>query len=114
MHVIQLKILDPRLGTEFPLPDYATPGSAGMDLRACIDKPVLLVSGDIDEFTTHDTHIDAFASQIKISQQPCCCRARDSVTNTASSSETWSGSSIPITRDRSTCRAGTGVRMPMR
>jgi len=45
MHVIQLKILDPRLGTEFPLPDYATPGSAGMDLRACIDKPVLLEPG---------------------------------------------------------------------
>ena len=40
MHSIQLKILDPRIGTEFPLPDYATPGSAGMDLRACIEAVV--------------------------------------------------------------------------
>jgi len=35
---IQVKILDDRIGNEFPLPAYATPGSAGMDLRACIDK----------------------------------------------------------------------------
>ncbi|MDD3608959.1 MAG: dUTP diphosphatase [Halothiobacillaceae bacterium] len=46
MHSIQLKILDPRIGTEFPLPDYATPGSAGMDLRACIDAPVALLPGE--------------------------------------------------------------------
>jgi len=45
MRAIQLKILDPRLGTEFPLPEYATHGSAGMDLRACIDAPVLLEPG---------------------------------------------------------------------
>ncbi len=45
MRAIQLKILDSRLGTEFPLPDYATPGSAGMDLRACIEKPILLEPG---------------------------------------------------------------------
>ncbi|MCU0990954.1 MAG: dUTP diphosphatase, partial [Xanthomonadales bacterium] len=32
MKPVQIKILDPRLGTEFPLPDYATPGSAGLDL----------------------------------------------------------------------------------
>ncbi len=36
---IDLKILDPRIGTEFPLPAYATPGSAGLDLRACLDAP---------------------------------------------------------------------------
>ncbi|MDH3401965.1 MAG: dUTP diphosphatase, partial [Chromatiales bacterium] len=36
MQSIQLKILDPRLGAEFPVPDYATSGSAGMDLRACL------------------------------------------------------------------------------
>ncbi len=34
---IQLKILDPRLGRDIPLPEYATDGSAGMDLRACVD-----------------------------------------------------------------------------
>ena len=45
MRAIQLKILDPRLGTEFPLPEYATHGSAGMDLRACIDAPILLEPG---------------------------------------------------------------------
>lgn len=39
---IQLKILDQRLGTEFPLPHYATEGSAGLDLRACIDKPLII------------------------------------------------------------------------
>ncbi|MGD8385072.1 MAG: dUTP diphosphatase [Lysobacterales bacterium] len=34
---IELKILDPRLGRDIPLPEYATDGSAGMDLRACVD-----------------------------------------------------------------------------
>jgi dUTP pyrophosphatase len=43
---VQIKILDPRLGTEFPLPDYATGGSAGMDLRACIDEPLLIETGE--------------------------------------------------------------------
>ena len=42
---IDLKILDPRIGTEFPLPAYATPGSAGLDLRACLDEPLTLVPG---------------------------------------------------------------------
>ena len=37
---IQLKILDPRIGNSIPLPTYATPGSAGIDLRVCIDKPM--------------------------------------------------------------------------
>ncbi len=36
MHKIQLKILDPRLGHEIPMPNYATDGSAGIDLRACL------------------------------------------------------------------------------
>lgn len=45
MKKIQLKILDSRLGTEFPLPDYATPGSAGMDLRALLDEPLELEPG---------------------------------------------------------------------
>ena len=46
MQKIQLKILDPRLGNEFPLPHYATDGSAGMDMRACLDAPLELVPGD--------------------------------------------------------------------
>ena len=37
MTAIELKVLDPRLGAEFPLPAYATDGSAGIDLRACLD-----------------------------------------------------------------------------
>jgi dUTP pyrophosphatase len=45
MQPIQLKILDERIGREFPLPAYATPGSAGMDLRACLDAPITLVPG---------------------------------------------------------------------
>ena len=42
---IQLKILDDRIGTRFPLPDYATDGSAGMDMRACIDEEIHLPPG---------------------------------------------------------------------
>jgi dUTP pyrophosphatase len=45
MRKIQLKILDDRLGRDIPLPEYATPGSAGLDLRACIDAPMLLQPG---------------------------------------------------------------------
>ena len=43
---IELKILDARIGTEYPLPAYATPGSAGMDLRALLDAPLTLAPGD--------------------------------------------------------------------
>lgn len=39
---IQLKILDPRIGHEFALPEYATHASAGLDLRACLDAPLQL------------------------------------------------------------------------
>ncbi|GHG76870.1 deoxyuridine 5'-triphosphate nucleotidohydrolase [Alishewanella longhuensis] len=42
---IDLKILDSRIGTEFPLPAYATTGSAGLDLRACLDAPLSLAPG---------------------------------------------------------------------
>ncbi len=45
MQKIELKILDSRLGAEFPLPDYATAGSAGMDLRALLDEPLDLAPG---------------------------------------------------------------------
>ncbi|GGZ07636.1 MULTISPECIES: dUTP diphosphatase [Shewanella] len=42
---IELKILDGRIGNEFPLPAYATPGSAGMDLRAMLDAPLTVAPG---------------------------------------------------------------------
>lgn len=45
MKKLQVKILDPRIGHEFPLPSYATTGSAGMDLRACLDEPLDLQPG---------------------------------------------------------------------
>ena len=43
---VDVKILDPRVGTEFPLPEYATDGSAGMDLRAILDKDQELLPGE--------------------------------------------------------------------
>jgi dUTP pyrophosphatase len=43
---VQLKILDPRLGTDFPLPQYATEGSAGMDLPACVDEALDIAPGE--------------------------------------------------------------------
>ncbi|MDQ1362639.1 MAG: dUTP pyrophosphatase [Pseudomonadota bacterium] len=46
MKKIQLKILDSRIGTQIPLPEHATSGSAGMDLRACIDQTLTLKPGD--------------------------------------------------------------------
>jgi len=46
MQKIQLKILDKRLGSEFPLPHYATAGSAGMDMRACVDAPLEIAPGE--------------------------------------------------------------------
>ena len=46
MKKIQLKILDKRIGTQIPLPEHATTGSAGMDLRACIDQTLTLKPGE--------------------------------------------------------------------
>ena len=43
---LAVKLLDPRLGNEFPLPSYATEGSAGMDLRALLDAPLTLQPGE--------------------------------------------------------------------
>ena len=43
---LELKILDPRLGDGIPLPEPATAGSAGMDLRAALDAPLTLAPGD--------------------------------------------------------------------
>jgi len=42
---LKVRILDARVGSEFPLPAYATDGSAGLDLRACLDAPLLLAPG---------------------------------------------------------------------
>jgi dUTP pyrophosphatase len=49
---VQLKILDPRMGTEFELPTYGTPGSAGMDLRACLSEPLTLEPGQTQLIST--------------------------------------------------------------
>lgn len=46
MKPVEYRILDPRIGADFPMPAYATPGSAGMDLRACLDAPLDLAPGD--------------------------------------------------------------------
>jgi len=46
MRKIELKILDPRIGSEFPLPAYATDGSAGLDLRACLEQPLEIKPGE--------------------------------------------------------------------
>lgn len=46
MRSIQLKILDPRVGDAIPLPHYATDGSAGLDMRACIDEALTVGPGD--------------------------------------------------------------------
>ena len=43
---VQIKAIDSRLGQQFPLPDYATDGSAGMDLRACVDEPLRIAPGE--------------------------------------------------------------------
>ena len=46
MQSIQLKVLDPRIGSEFPLPRYETEGAAGLDLRACVDAPAVIAPGE--------------------------------------------------------------------
>jgi len=47
-----VRILDARLGHEFPLPAYATDGSAGLDLRACVEAPLLLAAGSAELIPT--------------------------------------------------------------
>lgn len=49
---LQVRLLDPRLGREQPLPAYATAGSAGVDLRACLDEPLLLAPGAVELIPT--------------------------------------------------------------
>ncbi|RKG33906.1 dUTP diphosphatase [Acinetobacter guerrae] len=59
---VQVKILDSRLGNEWPLPSYATVGSAGLDLRACVDEAIQIEPGQTVLVKTgmaiyiHDTH----------------------------------------------------------
>ncbi len=43
---VQVKILDPRIGNDIAMPEYATNGSAGLDLRACIDKTLTINPGE--------------------------------------------------------------------
>jgi dUTP pyrophosphatase len=62
---IELKILNPRIGKELPLPKHATPGSAGLDLRACLDAPLDLEPGETKLIPTgiaihiRDSHLAA-------------------------------------------------------
>lgn len=46
MQKIQLKITNPKIGNEYPLPTYATDGSAGLDLRACMDEPMQIAASE--------------------------------------------------------------------
>jgi len=52
MHTVKLRILDSRVGSVMPLPSYATDGSAGMDLRACLDAPLVLAAGRAELVST--------------------------------------------------------------
>ncbi|MCK5355503.1 MAG: dUTP diphosphatase [Methyloprofundus sp.] len=65
MQKVQLKILDSRLGKEIPMPHYATDGSAGIDLRACIESEITLQPGETTLISTgiaihiNDQHLAA-------------------------------------------------------
>lgn len=52
MHALQAKVLDARLGQEWPLPSYATEGSAGLDLRAMLEAPLTLAPGQTELLST--------------------------------------------------------------
>lgn len=52
MDKLQVKVLDSRIGSDIPLPHYATSGSAGLDLRACIDQDILLKPGQTELIPT--------------------------------------------------------------
>ena len=49
---LRVRILNPRVGVDFPLPQYATSGSAGLDLRACLDAPLELTPGKAELIPT--------------------------------------------------------------
>lgn len=52
MKKVQLKVLNSRVGKDIPLPEYATHGSAGLDLRACIDSAITLAPGESELLPT--------------------------------------------------------------
>ena len=52
MKSVQVKILDKRVGTEIPLPGHATEGSAGLDLRACVESTLTLAAGAVELLPT--------------------------------------------------------------
>ena len=82
--VIELKILDPRIGQEIPLPHYATAGSAGLDLRACLEAPLTVQPGE--------THLIPTGLAIHIADPGLAAvvlPARDWATSTASSWAIW-------------------------
>ncbi|MEH6445673.1 MAG: dUTP diphosphatase [Oceanospirillaceae bacterium] len=64
MNKLQVKILDPRIGTDFPLPSYATPGSAGLDLRACLEQTLIIEPGQ--------THLVPTGMAIHIADPKLC------------------------------------------
>lgn len=49
---LQVRVLDPRIGQSIPFPEYATEGSAGLDLRACLDEPLTLYPGQTELLKT--------------------------------------------------------------
>ena len=53
---LQIRVLDPRIGRDYPLPQYATSGSAGVDLRACVDAPLELKPGDSYQIPVSAVH----------------------------------------------------------
>jgi len=59
MQVIKMKVLDKRVGNEIPLPEYATAGSAGMDLRACLEETLIIHPGETHLIPTGiSIHVD--------------------------------------------------------
>ena len=90
---VDVRILDERVRSA--LPAYATEGSAGMDLRACIEAPLTLAPGDAYLVPTGIAiHVADPGYAALIPPAP------GSATSTASCSATWSDSSTPTTRDR--------------
>lgn len=85
MHSLQAKILDPRLGSDFPLPQYATPGSAGLDLRAMLKEDSVLGPG---QTLLIPTGLSIYIADP--ASPPWSCRAPAWGTSTASCWATWS------------------------